>query len=886
MPQGGGGVTGRPSAEWRLHAHLGLLLAAASVFSFAIVGSVFLLNRIPQLEHEIRTRAEGDAREMALRIELQLGSLQERLALLGSALSTGASAKGLIGRAVGDGKTFRAIYLLSPEGRVVAAGLGPQYRHLQDEVMGSDLSAAPLFLDVRQSGVPIWSDKYLSALTGVVTVGLTLPLEGGRSLLAEIPLSHLLDIVRHSLGDQRRAIWVIDQRGELLADTESAARVGGINLYSSPLLRAVLKGEAVPAQFVFDGHDYYVGGARSTVLGWSFIARLPAGLDNPEIRMTVLIVCGGFLVSLVIGSLLAVYGASRLLAPLSRIVRQAHQVALGETVEQWPRGRITEFNRLSADIGQMADSILDREKKSLAVFNASPVPMLLSELADESRIIDVNAAWIALFKRQRADVLGVAEREAGLWQTLSDRDQLLQRALAGPASQEAYLRRGDGELLLCRIYVQMMEFGGRRFPIWAMEDVSEIRRIERELRELNAGLEARVSERTAALSEAKEAAEAANRSKTTFLANMSHEIRTPLNAISGMAYLIRKAGLPPEQEKRLDTLEASGRHLIQVINMVLDLSKIEAGKLVLEEIPFRPAGIVENVASILQERAGAKGLRLQTTLAGLPDQLLGDPTRLQQALLNYGSNAVKFTDRGSVTLRAGVAADEGDRVVLRFAVSDTGIGIAPQARDRLFNAFEQADNSTTRKYGGTGLGLAITAKIAEAMAGEVGVDSEPGRGRTFWFTARLKKTALQEKTAGLDDDLVARLRDGFAGTRVLLVEDEPVNREIALLLLEEAGLAGDSAEDGLQAVELAGRNVYDLILMDMQMPRLDGLEATRRIRALPGCRTVPIVAMTANAFAEDKARCLEAGMDHFIAKPIDQDLFFATVLECLAQPKV
>ncbi len=293
--------------------------------------------------------------------------------------------------------------------------------------------------------------------------------------------------------------------------------------------------------------------------------------------------------------------------------------------------------------------------------------------------------------------------------------------------------------------------------------------------------------------------------------------------------------------------------------------------------------LLASVASMLQDRVQAKGLKLLIDSESPSYQLLGDPTRLRQALLNFATNALKFTETGTIVLRTKVESATGSNVRVHFEVQDTGIGIPAEVIPRLFSAFEQADNSTTRKYGGTGLGLAITHKLAELMGGRAGVMSEVGVGSTFWFAVQLKKghSFARAATLPVQESAETILQRDFSNLRILLVEDEFVNREVALDYLHDISQTIDLAEDGTEAVALAKRYRYDAILMDMQMPVMDGLEATRCIRQLPDCNNIPIIAMTANAFAEDKARCLAAGMNDFLTKPVSPDELFDMLLKWL-----
>ena len=382
-----------------------------------------------------------------------------------------------------------------------------------------------------------------------------------------------------------------------------------------------------------------------------------------------------------------------------------------------------------------------------------------------------------------------------------------------------------------------------------------------------------------ALRQAKADADAASRSKSEFLANMSHEIRTPLNAISGMARLIGQGTLSTEQRERLGKLELAGDHLLRTINNILDLSKIEAGKFELTKDSLRIDDVVSSVTTILADRAQTKQIRLDSHVDAFPAHLLGDQTRLTQALLNLATNAVKFTETGSVSVAARLVDDSADSVLVKFEVRDTGVGIAGDALHRVFNAFEQADNSTARQHGGTGLGLAITRHIAQLMGGEAGAESTLGQGSLFWFTARLGKAADAAVAPHADEDWSLVLHTQFAGRHVLLAEDDAFNQEIALMLLQDVGQHADLAADGREAVAKAQQVRYDLILMDMQMPHMDGLEAARRIRQMAGCGQVPILALTGNAFAEDRARCLAAGMDDFVTKPIDPPKLYRAMVQ-------
>jgi PAS domain S-box-containing protein len=505
------------------------------------------------------------------------------------------------------------------------------------------------------------------------------------------------------------------------------------------------------------------------------------------------------------------------------------------------------------------------ERRYRELFECNPFPSWVYDV-ETLRFVTVNQVAVDRYGYSRDEFLSMKitdirpqEDVPALLDNINATDSKLARS--GPWR---HLRK-DGTMMWVEVISQNMTSGRRRLRRVIADDVTERKRQREELEH------------------AKEAAEIATRIKSAFLANMSHEIRTPMNCVIGMTSLLLETPLTPEQNQLADTIRSSGEALLEIINDILDFSKIEAGKLRLEHVEFDVYNLCEECLEIVSIEARRKQLTIHTSLdENIPESLVGDPVRIRQVLLNLLSNAVKFTQTGTIDLR--LAAENRTETECRIycEVKDTGIGISSEAGEGLFQSFTQADSSTTRKFGGTGLGLTISKRLVETMGGEIGFQSELGQGSTFWFRvtlplgqqgrlAGMREHLAQKRILLIDDSALHRTTRTPAttvGRRVLLVEDNPANQTVALLILSRFGCQTDLAGNGREAIAAWAEKQYDLILMDCQMPEMDGFTATREIRKQESNgRRIPIVALTANALEEEKEKCFEAGMDDHLAKP-------------------
>ena len=505
-----------------------------------------------------------------------------------------------------------------------------------------------------------------------------------------------------------------------------------------------------------------------------------------------------------------------------------------------------------------------------AIFEAAEIGIVLMK---NRVVVRSNTATDKIFGCEHHGMNGLTDREWYLSEEdyLTHGDGVVQQLMNGETNyRELMLKRRDGNVFFARLSSRTLDPNDPDAgSVWLVEDISERMTMQ-------ANLEIALE----AAGRAKEIAEEATQAKSDFLANMSHEIRTPMNAIIGMSYLALKTELTVRQRDYINKIQLSGQHLLGLINDILDFSKIDAGKLDIEHVEFDMERMLDNVSNLISEKASAKGLELIFDMAAdVPRHLVGDGMRLGQIIINYANNAVKFTEHGEVSVTIRVRERTENDLLLYFAVNDTGIGLTPEQQGRLFQSFQQADSSTTRKYGGTGLGLSISKSLAAMMGGEVGVQSEYGKGSSFWFTARLGLG----KSAQADDALTAELQ----GRRVLVVDDNDNARAVMIDMLTTLGLAVDEASGGKEALEAVQRQAkaeqpYEMVFLDWQMPVMDGIETAQAVRALGLIQPPHLVMVTAFGREEVMQQATLAGFEQVLIKPVNGSVLHDTVLRVLS----
>ena len=859
--------SGRFARQWLM-----LLAAMAALWGLAVYNFALAHRQIEAIEY---SRLLAQARVIDENLGKQIEGTDRVLAALHGEL---AGAGGLAGL---DGRLALLKEALAGVRNLFVADAGGVIRHAnRPELVGQEISSRPYFKLARDQ--PAEERALLSAPyaagTGDWTMTLARVVAGPDGKFAGLVVATLdADYFKTLLASVRYAddvrIALAHGDGTLFMTEPEAPGAGGKNLLQpgSFLSRHLAGGQR---ESLADGHELSTGQERVAAIRTIRPPRVP--IDQP------LYVAA----TRDLDAVFAVWrGEIRLQAAVLLVLTLGGAALLFRFQELQFRqmGRIREADRARQE----------SEQRLQTVFDQAAVGVALIETAS-GRFLRVN--------RRFCDIVGYSEAEVENTEFAAlthpeDRaaDQAnVRRLLAGQVREltreKRYVRK-DGSVVWVDLTLSAgWPVGGApSFHIVVAADITEKKRVAGELDRHRRHLEELVAARTAELEKAKELAESATRAKSAFLANMSHELRTPMNGVMGMIDIAKRRMADPKGLDQLNKAKQSADRLLGVLNDILDLSKIEADRMVLEDRPLQLAETIDNLRATLGHRASEKGLLLSVDMPTQLAQarLAGDPLRLGQILINLVGNAIKFTDHGEVVVHVCPVSDTPDDLQLRFEVTDTGIGINAEAQTRLFRPFEQADNSMTRKYGGTGLGLAICKRLVQMMGGEIGMESTPGQGSSFWFIVPLKKRG---KGAGAPEPTVTaltaeqRLQAGHAGARVLIAEDEPVNREIALGLLEDVGLTVDLAEDGQQALELARKNRYALILMDMQMPEMNGVEATQAIRNMSADsmnRETPILAMTANASSSDRDTCLAAGMNEHITKPVDPQKFYETLLEWL-----
>lgn len=746
---------------WRLRTHLSALLFATMLLTFSVVSVAIMVWRAPEIERRSQVELEGTIVDVTAMLELLLNARLTRMEMLADLLRDLPAERfaSVLDGVIVRGHMFHTMYLLSAQGRVEAAGVPAALRAQRDDLIGNDLSANALFRAVQSGRTTAWSGKYLSALSGEVSVGLAYRVQGGRVLIGELSVRALLSTLGGSTGKDGSSIWIVDRSGEILADTDAGRYVGKLNILNGPLMQALLQDQAVPTEIGFEGRRFHVMVARAQTPDWFLIGYVPMGLDHPATRRLSWYLVGLLGGCLVVGLLIAPFWAQRMARPLQQIVARAARTTAGQTEGRpWPRGSVAEFNSLASDLEAMASSLQDRERKFLAIFNAAPVPMGVIDVGNGDRLLDVNEAWCRDFMRRREDVLGRTTPETGLW-TREQRSAVLASMRDGALKAETVMLRGDGLPMQLQVFARRLSLPSQQLMMWALVDVGPFHRIENELRELNQQLEERVAHRTRDLAAANEALSGAVEQLRHaqdelvrgermaalggLVAGVAHELNTPLGngvmAVSAMVDATRsftqamQGGLKRADLQRWvdsvdEGVDIAGRNLRRAAELVHSFKQVAVDQTSAQRRSFEISETVHEMVVSLRPSFSRTPYRIEVDVPESGLRLDSYPGALGQVIGNLIQNAMLhgFEGRDHGTVRIDACRAEDGSVLMR--VSDDGKGIAAEHLGRVFDPFM----TTKMGRGGTGLGLPISYNaVVNLLGGTLTVRSVEGQGACF-----------------------------------------------------------------------------------------------------------------------------------------------------------
>ena len=781
------GLRWRGALEWRLRSHLAALLLVTLLLTFTLVVGAMLAYRLPHIERESQEAQQHELDEMQARLERVMQARQARLGLLEALMDDAPPERGnaFLDAAVSGGSLLRLICRLSPDGRVMAVGLPPVLQGQRQDLLGSDLSANPLFQSVQGKPGVAWRGRHVSVLGGEASIGMAVSDLHGHVLLAEVPLSYLVNAVQVAASGRASSVWVVDREGEIVADSRFGQDVGRLNIRDWPLMQALLQGRTPDSTLHYQGQTFHATVSHSPALDWFFIGRVPTGMANEQARTLMLTVLAALAGCLCIGLLIAPIWASRLARPLGQIIEHAGRSASGAPGgHDWPRGAVAEFNRLSGDLQTMTGELRAREQQSQAIFHASPVPMAVADVGDDFRLLDVNQAWCSEFLFQREEVLMRTTAQIELWVEPNFRPGPLGAAERGEFGGEVWLRRSDGSTLLAQMHGRLVQLPSARLMVWAALDIGPLRRIEQDLRELNQQLEDRVRVRSEALTSAHAElsstagklraaqAELVRAEKMAALGNLvagvAHELNTPLgNGVMAISAIVEASSTFQQAMQRgvrrsdldqlVETLEQGAdiaqRNLRRAAELIDNFKQVALDQTSSQRRSFELGEVVHEIVVSLRPSFSRTAYRIEVDVPATGLLLDSYPGPLGQVVANLVQNAVLHgfdgRERGTVRITGERAAD--GRIVLR--VIDDGKGIAQALIERVFDPFM----TTKMGRGGSGLGLHVSYNaVANLLGGTLGVHSVEGEGACF--EVRLPPVAPHSTGGDVDDAFLDRVR--------------------------------------------------------------------------------------------------------------------------------